>query len=121
MSATANKFGSLSADTYLKPATVTGSNPANFTETAKPAPPANTEINRHELTQVYDPHTAADVNEAQKSGFSHTAATPVAPAYWNRGNDYSKNGGVASVFDNVNNPTPALPATAGGPAVITGS
>jgi len=120
VSANANKFGSLSADTYQSPGTVTGSNPDNFTQTPKPAPPANTGVNNHQLTTVYDPYSAADVNEAQKSGFSHTDATPIAPAYWNRGNDYSKNGGVASVFDNVNNPTPALPATTGGPAVITG-
>jgi hypothetical protein len=77
-----DRFGSLSGGAYRKPGTVTGSNPDNFTETPPTDYGANTVVNNHQLTEVYDPHSAANVNLAQKEDFSSEAAPPRAKHYW---------------------------------------
>jgi hypothetical protein len=113
-------MGSLSADAYRSPSTITGSNPSNFTETDPTAPPVNTMVNNNQLTQVYDPTDAAGDNLAQKTGFVATDPPPTAPNRMDLGRDPYKTQGMPSetYLDNSQDTPAAAPTVNGGPAVL---
>lgn len=121
MSATANAFGSISADAYRQPGTVTGSNPDNFSATAKPAYLGGTGVNRNKLVEVYNP-TSADGTQlvTAAADLTHTDPAPVAPNFPEFGRDPYKQGGMPSetYLDNVAGPASAAPASDGGPATL---
>lgn len=120
----ADRFGSVSAGAYRKPDTVTSSDPSGFTETAPTDPGANTEINKHELTTVYDPHSAANVNLTQKDEFSEHDAPPHAANKWVHGHDPYKHLGMPgqTYLDNstsVETSDTEAPVSDGGPATLS--
>jgi hypothetical protein len=116
MATPANVFGSLSGAAYNSSGTITGSNPSNFTQTPKPGFGGRTGINSNQPTYVYDPYSQANANQSTKTGFTHTAAPPIAPVAWARYRDLYKQMPQETYLDNVGGPASVAPAVVGQPA-----
>src|SRR5215471_1466197 len=123
MASKANRMGSLSADAYIQPGTITSSNKALYTQTAKPNPGGGTMDNDPKQPLWYDPYDALNNNLTQKKNFTTKPAPPRAPNYWRYGRDLYRQAGMPgeSYLDNVNGPASVTKTTTGGPAVLTGA